>query len=321
MTTAALRRARAFAPAHVTGAFAPSREARDPRARGSIGAGLVLELGVLADATWRPASRRRLRVASDVGGSLPISEEVARRLLAGRTGELDVHLRHEVPVGSGLGTSAAGALSVALAVGELLDVPRQHAIETAHLADLFGGGGLGGVSAILGGGLEVRVRPGIPPFGRVVHRRFPPPVFVGVTGEALPSAPLLRDRSTLSRICSAARDLPKFVSAPTPSGFWELSERFTDRAGLAPRDLEVVIRGLRRRGARAAQAMFGRTFFASFPTSRRQEIARWLIARGVRGVEVRAAARGAGGRLVPSASASRRAAATLFPEAPSRRRP
>src|SRR5271154_6986697 len=46
------RRARAFAPAHVTGYFSPDLGSRDPRGRGSVGAGLVLDAGAVAEAAW-----------------------------------------------------------------------------------------------------------------------------------------------------------------------------------------------------------------------------------------------------------------------------
>jgi len=313
------KRARSFAPAHLTGVFSPETSSRDPRGRGSVGAGVVLELGVVADASWGPSGPRRLRLTSDVGGSLTISEEVARRLLAGRPGELSIHLTHQVPIGRGLGSSAAGALAVALASAAVLGRPRPRAIETAHLADLFGGGGLGGVAAILGGGLELRTVAGVPPFGRVLHRPFRSPLLVGVAGGVLPSPRILRSAKMLRRFSEAAGDLGELARRFDEPRFWDLSERFTDRAGLAPPGLRHLIRGLRRRGARAAQAMLGRTFFASLPASRRVEISHWLSGRGVRGVEISADAGGA--RLLPPSPVQPRSAATLFPKGPSRRRP
>jgi pantoate kinase len=294
-----VRRARAFAPGHVTGVFRPSSSGRDPRGRGSVGAGVVLELGVHAVAEFRPGGETRFRLTSDLGRPLPISEEAGRRLAADVRGAVSVHLTHDLPVGQGFGTSASGATATALAVARVVGRPRRDAIEVAHLADLFGGGGLGGVAAILGGGLEVRMRPGIPPWGRIGHRPFPRPLLIGVVGGPIPTPRVLSSARVVERIRRAAEGLDRLGSHPAVGSFLELSERFTDLSGLAPPSLRTVIRALRRRGAWAAQAMFGRSFFA-LPRTRgdRRRVVDWLERQGIRGVEARAS--GTGAHLLPA---------------------
>ena len=288
------REARAFAPGHVTGVFRPGATGRDPRARGSLGAGIVLELGVRATARYRPSGPCRLRISSDVPGPLPITEEVARRLFAAPQGTLSLDLTHELPLGQGFGMSAAGATATALAVGSLFRVPRRRAVEVAHLADLFGGGGLGGVAAILGGGLEVRRRPGVPPYGDVVHTPFSPPLLLGVVTPPIPSPGVLGRARLVRRIVAAGRLWERLGDRPTPEEFFDASERFTDRVGLAPERLRITVRALRRRGARAAQAMFGGTFVAlpRTPAARRRCV-EWIFRAGLPAVEVHAARRGA----------------------------
>ncbi|MGI0071737.1 MAG: hypothetical protein ACRECT_06700 [Thermoplasmata archaeon] len=285
----------AFAPGHVTGIFAPAAAARDPRGRGSKGAGIVLELGVRARASFRPGPGRSVRVTSDLAIPLPISQEVARRLAPERAGALSVRLVHELPIGQGFGMSAAGATATALAVAALSDRSRGEAVEVAHLADLFGSGGLGGVAAIEGGGgFELRRRPGLPPRGNTVHRRFTGTLFVGVVGGPIPTPRLLRERGFLDRVAVASKGLDGLLRRPSAAAFFGLSERFTDRLGLAPPPLTRVLSGLRARGAWAAQAMFGRSFFARPRNSAsRARIAAWLETAGVRAVELSAAERGA----------------------------
>ncbi|MFY9717014.1 MAG: hypothetical protein WAK40_03650 [Thermoplasmata archaeon] len=294
------RRASAFAPGHVTGAFAPRTEARDPRARGSVGIGLVLDLGVVAEAEWRASDRPRVSVTASGFSRLSISTDVARRLLARRPGRLSVRLYHQLPVGQGFGMSAAGALATALSVGRLVGVPRRRAVETAHLADLFGGGGLGGVAAILGGGLEVRRRPGIPPFGEIVHRAVSDPVFVVVVGRPIPSPQVLSDPRRLGLITAAFDQLGDIGSPPTLERFWTASERFTDRLAWAPTEVRDTVRAIRRRGGRAAQAMFGRSVFATLPPEpRRSEVLGWMQRHGVRAVELSVGRGGARVRRSP----------------------
>ena len=117
------RRSGAFAPGHVTGIFRPDAESHDPRGRGSVGAGVVLELGAWAEACFTPGPARRVRLTGDGPGPWPISEDVARRLASRLSGTVTVRLAHELPVGQGFGMSAAGALATALAVGTLAGVP------------------------------------------------------------------------------------------------------------------------------------------------------------------------------------------------------
>jgi pantoate kinase len=278
----------------VTGIFAPDVSARDPRARGSRGAGIVLELGVLATARWDPRGPRRTIVGADVAGPLPISNDVAKRLVADRKGTVTVRLTHQLPVGQGFGMSAAGALATGLAVAGLFGIPRQRAVDVAHLADLFGGGGLGGVAAILGGGLEYRETPGVPPFGRILHRPFPRALIVGVVGGPLPSPRVLRDERVLRRIASAAAGFSAGSKVSTVPGFLNASERFTDEVRLTTPRLRRVLRAIRDDGGWAAQAMFGRSFFA-VPRSavHRRAILATLERDGTRAIEVRARNRGA----------------------------
>jgi pantoate kinase len=262
---------------------------------------VVLELGVHAFAELQMGGPARFRISSDLGRPLKISGEAGRRLFGETNGTVTVHLLHDLPVGQGFGTSAAGATATALAVAQVVGRPRRHAVEVAHLADLFGGGGLGGVAAILGGGFEVRVRPGIPPWGRVVHRPFRPPLLVGVVGSAIPSPRILSNPRVVERIRQAAEGLEPLGSRPTVESFFESSERFTDRAGLAAASVRSVIRALRRRGAWAAQAMFGRSFFALPRTpAARTAVVRWLERARLPAVELRASRTGA--RILPSAA-------------------
>ncbi len=289
------RAGRAFAPGHLTGIFrAAGDDAPDPRARGSIGVGLVLELGARAEARWEPGPRRSIAVRSRDGAPLPITQEAVRRLVGDRRGRMRVDLHHELPIGQGFGMSAAGTLAAALAVSRAIGAPRRRAIEVAHLAELDGGGGLGGVAAILGGGLEIRRRPGVPPWGRIDHRPGPARIWVALAGRGMATPPLLSDPDQMHRVLAASSRLPALLRAPSIAGFARASERFTDRLGLAPPPLRAALRRLRRSGAWAAQSMFGASLFA-IPRSRAAEprIRRALAELGLPAVEIGCAVRGA----------------------------
>lgn len=257
------RVAHAFAPGHLTGIFVPATQARDPRARGSLGAGIVLELGAWANATYDVSDGPSVSVVSDRPGPLPISTDVARRLAEGRPGRLRIELRHELPIGQGFGMSAAGAFATGLAAARVLGVERARAREVAHLADLFGGGGLGGVSAILEGGWEHRVTAGLPPAGRIVHRPFRRRLWLAVVGGPLPSPRLLGSAGFLAKVGAAGRPgLRELARRPSVPTLLAESERFTDRLGLGSAAMRAALRRLRAAGAWAGQSMFGRSLWA-----------------------------------------------------------
>jgi pantoate kinase len=236
-----------------------------------------------------------VEIRSAVGGRLPISRDVATRLIGERPVRVVVELEHQLPIGQGFGMSAAGALATALSVGRVLGEPRGRSVTLAHLADLFGGGGLGGVSAILGGGLEVRRTPGVPPFGRVEHRSFLRPIVLAVTGPPLPSPPLLRDRRFRTRVDRAAAvGLKALLGNTTTDRFLTEAERFADRLGLADVRLKRIVRSLRAEDIRVSQAMFGRSLFAVAESPAAHErLLRKLARLGLPAVVVSASKRGA----------------------------
>ena len=253
----------AFAPGHITVLFSPETRARDPRARGSVGAGIVLREGVRAQATWTPGARRSIVLRSTPRRPLPISREAARRLVGPRKGRLEVELVHDLPIGQGFGMSAAGALATGLATARVLGRGRQEAVEIAHLAALFGGGGLGGVSAILGGGLEVRRTPGIPPWGEVRHAAWRRPVYFGVVGSPLPSPRLLSDPGFLRRVRDAARaELGSLTGRLREDRLLEAGRRFSDRLDLGSPKVRRYLTRLRSEGFLAGQTMFGQVLYA-----------------------------------------------------------
>jgi pantoate kinase len=260
-------RARAFAPGHLTAFFVPQLSARDPRARGSTGAGLVLDRGVFAEARYSAHGPTTLRLRSSPRLPLPISREVARRLRSGIPGTLEVELRHELPVGQGLGMSAAGAVATGLAVAQVLGVPAQRAWETAHLAELYHRGGLGGVAAIGGGGLEQQVRAGVPPVGKVRHRACSLDLVLLQVGPPVPSPQILGDPRALLRLRrEGAKCERNFSSLPSVERFLTESERFTDAAALSPPAMQATIDSVRATGRRVVQAMFGQVLCVITPS-------------------------------------------------------
>lgn len=257
----------AFAPGHLTGLFVPVKEGSDRRAWGSLGLGVVLGMGARSRVRRAKSAPRSIDVeASGKGIGVGITYRAIESLVKDVTwsGRLEVKIDHELPVARGLGMSAAGTLSATLAVAKLLHLPVTDAIDTAHIAEVEGGGGLGGVPAILGGGLEVRRKAGVPPFGEVERTRCAERLIIACWPEAMDSRPLLTDPAFLTRVSTASGNLlQQAVPPPVRSGdLMTLSQRFTERLGLASPPLVRGLEVCREFGVPAAQAMLGNTLFA-----------------------------------------------------------
>ena len=90
-----------------------------------------------------------------------------RSFCAGLTEKYEVTVDHkiEVPIGSGFGTSAGGALTAGLALKDALDLPLTYNQigKIAHVAEIECGTGLGTVSSLtFTGGCVLVVEPGAP---------------------------------------------------------------------------------------------------------------------------------------------------------------
>lgn len=261
-------RAKSFSPGHITGLFIPVTTPEDVLARGSMGAGVVLEKGAWADVTARPASMTKIVLRSgEKPARFPITRYAMDLVLstAEHPWEVKVDISHDLPISRGFGMSAAGTLSASLALAAAIGASRAQAISAAHLAEVEGHGGLGGIPAILGGGIEVRRIAGIPPIGLVEWSRCRGTIVAGfLKRRSMPSPPLLSDPKFLSRVAEAGKELLNDIphSGVTLEKLMASSSTFTDSLGLASRTVSEAIGALRAADISAAQAMLGHTVFS-----------------------------------------------------------
>lgn len=162
----------AFCPAHVTAFFGPVSGADELRT-GSVGAGFAVSAGVRTSVEARAAAapRRSVRVVGRAAPDTAVSDAVISAYSEIAGGRHDVRVVHEagVPAGYGLGSSAAVALSLSLALNEALGagLSRERAAQVAHAAEIRCKTGLGDVAGALDGGMEVRASAGAPGVARV----------------------------------------------------------------------------------------------------------------------------------------------------------
>jgi pantoate kinase len=258
-------KATSLCPTHITGFFEIKDSAVDPLRKGSRGAGVNLtkEVETEVQVLSEPGIRTVVN-GHDVDARA--SRRAAEKLLALAGGSQGLAIRHVVPVpmGSGFGTSGAGAIGVAMAGSEALGLglTNLEVFQLAHSTEVELRTGLGTVLGQFCGGLEVRAKEGAPGIGEA----FRIPLSGDYTVVALHNGPMLTSeflsdpeyRKRINEIGGAysdeicrKRDLDTFLS---------LAHDFSIRLGLGAEYLRVVNKA-RSYGYLLGMAMFGHTLF------------------------------------------------------------
>jgi len=145
----------ASCPAYLTGLFLIGD-------KDAVGAGFSIDKNLTTTVSERKGGRTTIML-NGVEGALPVSKSVLRRYTERgcRLGLLDIKHITDIPVGFGLGMSAAGALSLSLALNEQVGagLTREECIKIAHDSDVECGTGLSGADAAAIGGILARRSP------------------------------------------------------------------------------------------------------------------------------------------------------------------
>jgi len=251
--------ARAFCPAHITGFFT-AHITEDPMRSGSTGAGFTLDVGAVT--TARPAERSQVLLD---GRTIDASTTLRALELSGAP-PMHVETRWNLPVGSGLSASGAGALSAVLAANQAADLghPYGRMVAAAHRAEVERRTGLGSVVAQSTGGLVMRLAPGVPP----AVDRIPVPatsIYVASAG-GVPTPRVLSDAAARREINEhGRRALAALLRRPTLKEFFALSRRFAAETGLLQGRVLDAVEAVEAVDAMASVAMLGHTVFATTP--------------------------------------------------------
>ena len=264
-------KAKAFCPAHVTGFFKAEEG-------GSLGAGFSIELGVTTEVCASEGEGTRIRARGRKPGDLRVSRRVAGRFrrISGFAGKLEITHELGVPVGYGLGCSAAAALSLAYALDEALGtgLGRQGSARIAHEAELECRTGLGDVLAAYHGGFEVRVCAGAPGRGRVV--KMPSGDLAAVIACFAPVSTTEFIKNRMSGINGlGGRMVSELLRGGGAEKFQKMSLEFAEYIDIMTPRMRRAAGCLRECGV----AMFGETVFALVPAREAEEARRRLGAQ------------------------------------------
>ncbi len=268
--------AKAFSPGHVTGFFEIPKNHGNYLYRGSKGAGFSIDRGVATTVHVFDNSKPAYRIS--INGIVSENAEVSRWVLeeylrlAARPGFVNVDHDVGLPIGFGLGSSGAAALSLSYALNEALhtNLNKFQAAQIAHHAEISCKTGLGTVIAEFAGGFEMRTDAGAPGIGTIDRIELRDHKAVVLCLAPISTKSFLTGRideingkgGVMLRRLSETRNVDDFL---------KMSYEFAETLSLTGGICKAPIASLNAIGIQAGVAMFGHTVFTLVPRSRAKE--------------------------------------------------
>lgn len=230
----------AFCPGHITAFFEICDQHEDPLRRGSRGVGFCLSLGAISRVTVNDSNNQELLISiNGERGPASVTSDAIKYLINNKNLAIDVQTILDLPIGQGFGMSAAGSLSAVIALCDILGMPSEKAFEAAHLAEIENRTGLGDISGIYAGGMELRTEPGLPPHGQAQRLEISSEMVLAVIGEPINTNDIILDEEKRAAISSSGRRcIEAFSEDPTLDHLFALGMEFVEDAGLA--SMEVL---------------------------------------------------------------------------------
>ena len=224
-----------FVPGHITGFFTVEDHEISLK-KGSCGVGFLLSKGVKTTIS----EADELTVDVNQGDSTVIDEVL-------KIFEIDacfkINQDIQLPIGAGFGTSAASALSLAIAINEFLDLGYSNELcgQIAHMAEVNLGGGLGDVIAQTGNGLVLRTDPGAPGIGEI--KSFNHDVFIAwKTFGGIETSSIIQDSHHKQVISDVGlKYLEYFSEKPSLKNFLDFSYKFSTETKLISDEVKELV--------------------------------------------------------------------------------
>jgi pantoate kinase len=274
----AVKTAQAFAPAAISSFFEihdtqGKRPIIDLEKVGARGGGFGLQKGVFTQIAVKEANSSGISVIIN-GKAAPEAKTTKRMieiLLRKQQKFYSVKVNHkiEVPIGTGFGTSAGGALTAGLALKEALDLPLTHNQigKIAHVAEIESKTGLGTVSSLTSsGGCVLVVEPGAPGICQIdrIPMTSDHVIVAGFTQSNIQNKTVLADAEKRRLVNSyGKKTLEAILAEPSLENFLLHCNEFAEKAGFATQKTRQLAKLAEKAGAvGAAQNMIGEAVHA-----------------------------------------------------------
>jgi pantoate kinase len=266
----------AFCPGHITGFFKAEMEEKRPEHQGSIGAGFCIKEGVTTFVNVSSSEKPsfKIRVTGYQSDNTQVSEFVIGEFfnLVKENYFVDVKHHIEIPVGYGLGSSGAVALSLAYALNKALqtNLSRTRIGQIAHSAEIFCKTGLGTVLSSYHGGFEIRTKQGAPGIGSLRKIRTDSSAIVICFSPISTKNIIKNDLSKINGL--GGKMVDKLIKSRDYQEFLDMSLEFAKYISVITPKMYAVIEDLQSNGFRCGVAMFGETVFTLVPRSKEAHV-------------------------------------------------
>lgn len=261
-------RGAAFSPAHITGFFkAELDQTARPEMQGSLGAGFSIQRGVTTTVEVQDSefSDYSISISGYQPDNTQVSEFVISEFLKNVEGKYFLKIHHDVkvPVGYGLGCSAAVALSLTYALNSAFktNYTKEQLGIMAHNAEVMCRTGLGDVLASYHGGFEIRIKGGAPGIGQI--KKIPSESYsaIMICFSPISTKQFLKDRlASINGL--GGKMVSKLVQTKDVDQFHDYSIEFANYVDIITPKMKIVIDDLKSNGIKCGVALFGETIFA-----------------------------------------------------------
>ncbi len=307
VAASAVSTAQAFCPGHITGFLAKAsdlgrynnhKENGNYKSSylnmGSLGAGLAIDRGITTTVKVYERGDNHTRTTYDVSingsnqnSNIDVTTSVVEgyiELLRGKSYHIKIEHETSIPIGYGLSSSGAAALSLSYALNNALNVGLdiKQAAQIAHCSEIVCKTGLGSVLAQYGGGFELRSRIGAPGVGVIDKIASVQNLKVVI----LCLSPVSTKKFLTERVellnGFGEKMLERLKASRNISEFLDMSFDFASSIGLIQGRSRTLIGRLKSLGFGSSIALFGNTIFSIVKSSAVSEVINCLGGNGGR---------------------------------------
>ena len=274
--------ATAFCPAHVTGLFKAHLDDNQNNLEnlGSMGAGFSIKQGVTTRVKIETRNDQKSNFEITSNGyqsdKIDVSEYVLNEFL--RLGEFSTKffkIEHDIsiPVGYGLGSSGAVALSLSFALDQALKTKLDKTTigQIAHNAEVNCKTGLGDVLGSFHGGFEIRVKPGAPGIGYVEKITTDKISIIMICFSPISTNKFIKEH--LSQINGlGGKMVNRLLESKNYEHFQDMSLEFAKYVDVMTPRMQKLVNELSKNNIKCGIALFGETIFSMIPQEKENEV-------------------------------------------------
>lgn len=257
-------KAKAFSPSHITAFFEIRDKAKDIKKVGSRGSGICLSRGVLTEVEVKDGEQKIEIFLNGKKTNAETTRYAVKRLIGNKNYSVKIKSNFELPISQGFGISGAGALSSVLAISKAikLNLSYWEIASFAHEGEVICKTGLGDVVSQTIGGVEIRRKEGIIPYGIVENIVANNEILICIVGKKIYTKNILTNLLLREKINFYGRKcLKELIKKPSLENLLHLSYKFAKGIGLITKELYNTIKIANRYGE-ASMCMLGNSIFA-----------------------------------------------------------